>query len=400
MSAAVEPSEERRDVSEASVRNRRRLIPRFRLRTLFVGAVLMSLLLGWYGRHVYRVRQERAAAERLRQVGAKLAMPTFDYAGATLPADLYGWFPWFYVDEHTSVTLDSLDGATDADTQHLAQLRGLQTVRLSGEGFTDEALRGAADVKSLDYLVLELTSVTGEGFAELAGHERLRALKIGPSARPRGDRVFEHVDHLSNLEMLYATGENLTVEGMRAVAKLERLERFYADGVSWIEPDALDELANSPSLQDLRIVMVPPGNLGDRELAALCEIETLERLAVTADRATDAGFANLAKLSRLRELHVIAPDVTAAGARTLAQFKTLERVALPDASTDATLDALRALPKLEHVYLPAGVSREAAQRFANEHPECEVIRNDPAYPFERYTAESAGEAEQAGEASD
>jgi hypothetical protein len=90
-------------------------------------------------------------------------------------------------------------------------------------------------------------------------------------------------------------------------------------------------------------------------------------------------------------MHVIAPNVTEAGARTLAQMRTLERISLPGSSTDATLDSLRALPRLEHVYLPAGVSREAAQRFANDHPACEVIRNDPGFPFERYSAEADGE---------
>jgi hypothetical protein len=396
MNVVAEPTEARGAGLNGPARERRRLIPRFRLRTLFVATVLMSLLLGWYGRHVYRVRQERAAAEALRQVGAGLTMPTFDYAGATLPADLYGWFPWFYVEEHTSVSLDSMDGASDADTQHLARLRGLRTIRLIGDGFTDEALRGAADARSLDYLVLEGTSITGQGLTELTGHERLRALHFGPSALPRGAHILESVDTLPNLTNVMTIGEPLTVEGMRALAKIEHLERFRAHNVPWIEPGALDELANSPRLNDLQIYTLPACVLGDPEFAALCEVETLERLALTGPQATDAGFARIADLPNLREVHVIAPNVTEAGARTLAQMKTLERVALPGSSTDATLESLSALPKLEYVYLPAGVSREAAQRFANDHPDCEVIRNDPGFPFERYSAEPAVEGEQVG----
>jgi hypothetical protein len=33
---------------------------------------------------------------------------------------------------------------------------------------------------------------------------------------------------------------------------------------------------------------------------------------------------------------------------------------------------LRDLPNLQKVVLPGGVSREAAQRFANDRPDCEV----------------------------
>lgn len=383
------------------IRKRRRLIPRFRLRTLFVAGVLMSLLLGWYGRHVYRVRQERAAAEALRQVGAGLTMPTFEYAGATFPADLYGWFPWFYREDHTSVTLDSADGATDADLKHASELPRLNTLRLTGKEFTDKGLRQAGEFRSLSGLYFEATSVTGDGLASFEGRERLIFLEfVATSASGRSANIFERVEAMPNLTTVRTWREPITVEGMQATAKLDRLDRMHAFDVPRIERGALDELAKAPRLEELRLHSLPRVSSGDEELAAVCRIESLRVLAMTCPQATDAGFARLADLPNLHEVQVIAPNVTEAGARTLAQIETLERVMLPASSTDATLESLRALPNLEWVYLPAGVSREAAQRFANDHPDCEVIRNVPGFPNERYSAEPAADIEQTGVASD
>lgn len=392
MSIAEAP-EEAAAVESRPAPKRRRLLPRFRLRTLFVAGVLMSLALGWYGRHVYRVRQERAAAEALRQVGAQLTMPTFEYAGMTLPADLYGWFPWFYVEQHTSVSLDSADGATDADLAHASRLRGLSWIRLTGAEFTDQGLRNAGDFSSLSSLCFEATSVTGDGLAEFEGRERVAFLEFNGSASGKSAKIFECVDSMRNLTTVRTWREPLTVEGMRAIAKLEHLERLHAFDVPWIEPGALDELANAPRLERLHVLPLPNRPLGDEALVTVSGIESVQVLAIACSQATDFGFAKLVALPNLRELHVLCPNVTDAGIEALAEVKTLEQITMSDyALTDRSLDSLRGLPNLTKVVLPGGVSREAAQRFANDRSQCEVWYPDPRGWHIRLEPQTAGES--------
>lgn len=381
------------NISTAPSRKRRRLIPRFRLRTLFVATVLMSLLLGWYGRHVYRVRQERAAAEALRRVGAQLTMPTFEYAGATLPADLYGWFPWFYVEEHTSVSLDSADGASDADLAHASRLPGLTWIRLTGADFTDQGLRNADDFRSLSSLCLESSSVTGDGLAAFGGRKRLAFLEFNGSASGKSARIFERIDALPNLTTVRTWREPLTVEGMRATAKLEHLTRLDAYDVPRIESGALGELAKARRLEQLRLLPLPNRPLGDEALVAVSGIESVQVLAISCSQATDSGFAKLVALPNLRELHVLCPNVTDAGVEALAGVKTLEQITMSHyALTDRSLHSLRGLPNLAKVVLPGGVSREAAQRFANDRPQCAVWYPHPGSWHIRLEPEIADEA--------
>ncbi|HEV7279490.1 MAG TPA: hypothetical protein VGN57_04685 [Pirellulaceae bacterium] len=377
MSVESDVTDDQADVLREPVRKRRRLIPQFRLRTLFVAAVLMSLLLGWYGRHVYRVRQERAAAEELRRVGAQLSTATFEYGGMTLPADLYGLLPWFYVEEHTFVALDSAKGASDEDTRYLGGLRGVRSLMLKGDGFTDEALRSLGPVPSLDLLYLQETRITGEGLADLAARDQVTQLRCFSGSPTEPSRILDRIDALPNLSILLVSQEPLTVEGMRATASLQNLFSFNAQRVTSAEPGAFAELARAPRLRELQVESFPVAPFGDEELSALCEIESLESLALPGHQVTDAGFARLADLPKLRALFIRCPKVTDEGAKTLAEIATLEQVALNYAVTDAALVPLRDLPNLAQVFLPISVSREGAQRFANDRPECEVWHSDP-----------------------
>ena len=71
---AVTKSEARPRTDEAalSFSKRRSRLPRFGLRSLFVVALLFCLLFAWIGRNLYRVRQEEAAIEALKQAGATI----------------------------------------------------------------------------------------------------------------------------------------------------------------------------------------------------------------------------------------------------------------------------------------------------------------------------------------
>jgi hypothetical protein len=113
---------------------------------------------------------------------------------------------------------------------------------------------------------------------------------------------------------------------------------------------------------------------------------------MTCPLATDAGFAHIAELPNLRNLHVTCPNVTDAGFETLAEIETLEWVTIDYSVTDAAFDTLRGLPNLKQVNLPASVSRVGAQRFANERPDCIVIRSDPTTPHERFSPETVNDS--------
>lgn len=68
---------------------------------------------------------------------------------------------------------------TDVGVRHLAELRTLRILDLSGSQLTDEGLASLASLEQLEELWLNETAVTDEGLIHLRGMKRLRYLDLG-----------------------------------------------------------------------------------------------------------------------------------------------------------------------------------------------------------------------------
>src|SRR4029077_11509866 len=82
------------------------------------------------------------------------------------------------LDKLTSLTFGSHGNQADGAGKELSAMKGLVTLRLGGEGLTDEGVRGLVGLENLTTLDLSHTVVTGAGCKNLATLVKLTTLKL------------------------------------------------------------------------------------------------------------------------------------------------------------------------------------------------------------------------------
>ena len=130
--------------------------------------------------------------------------------------------------------------------------------------------------------------------------------------------------HFTNLRSLDVTWSYVEDEGMRSLAGMTKLRKFWA--------------------RDTRI--------GDKTLKILGSLRELEDLDVGGTDITEAGIAHMAGLTRLRKLNILGADFTDAGLDSLAGMKNLESLNLYRTKvSNAGLEKLKQFPNLKEVDL-------------------------------------------------
>ena len=321
----------------ATVRGRSWL-PRFGLRTALIVALVFCLLMGWVGRNAYRVRQEDAAIETLRQAGATIYIRSgdeVDYHPATpysLEPPKWESLPSFPMRllglsgpaEVTSVRIhddlpkgESLDAALTA----LALFPDVETIEFSGTAFDDKSLDSLTPLENLRELSVYSTKITGDRLAR--------------------------------------------------VPSLARLRRLWLSG---LEPPLAPVLASMPELRDVQMYRMPASRADIEALASLPHLESLNLLQV---RPTDEGaYAPLAKAQSLKRLLLFSSPVSDAETKALAKLTRLERLQIAGI-TDAGARELAPLTNLRWVEFRKPVSLAAAREYSATHERCVVTAWPP-----------------------
>jgi hypothetical protein len=222
-------------------------------------------------------------------------------------------------------------GATiKIDTAGLAWMRALLgeegfqkvgLVALSGRQFTDDDMAQVEQLRSLDWLTIENTSITDAGLA------RLHSLTC-----------------LDDLEL--ADNEKITDDGLRHLAGLKRLLYLDLTGAQVRGPG----LAHLRSLPELHVVNLNNSSVTDKGIERLSHVCSLFDIDLEGcGRVTDAGLRPLANCPNLRSVGLERTHVTDAGLDALARVKTLELVTLDETRvTEAGIHRLQsALPNVE-----------------------------------------------------
>jgi len=142
----------------------------FRLRTLLLLVVLVSVGMSWFTVKLHRARRQRAAVQGILGSGGSV-LYDYDYVDdgrVTLGGQPPGpaWLREtlgvdFFCDVKTVLLL------SDAGAEHLEGLTSVEWVVLDGPGVTDAVLDRLKGASRLRHLILVDTSVTDEGVKEL-----------------------------------------------------------------------------------------------------------------------------------------------------------------------------------------------------------------------------------------
>lgn len=206
---------------------------------------------------------------------------------------------------------------------------------------------------------------TAEGLSQLGRLSRLRRLFIRGGWKFKNDDLafLEGLTELEVLELRHLYKLTAGIAG--TLVKLSKLRLLELGGITMTD-GAAKKLAKLP----LEAVSLDLGKIGDKGLAALATVKTLERLGMTyrVGEITDAGLMALAGHERLEELSLKIQTATAAGFEALAQIPSLKRLQIhvdPNSPVeDAMVRALASAPALEElgfaIYCNLGPVTDAA----------------------------------------
>ena len=334
----------------------RRLIPRFRVRSLILIILAVGGPLGWWA---------NAALVQRRAVAAITA------AGGEVHYD-WGWDPeysiplapsrarppgpgWLVerlgVDFVASVASVRLvggqgDKATDALMEQVGRLTRLQRLDLNGCGAVTNA--GVAHLRHLDRmrdLDLRGTGADGDALRHVAGMTSLRKLEL-PS-RPVSDADLARLANLTGLEWLQGHScRKVTDAGLMHLRGLTRLKTLALVPAP-ITSKGLTALRDMTQLESLYL---PFSAVAD--LAPVGHLAGLARLNLTGAPIDDAGLAPIATMTRMESVTLSKTRVTDAGLEHLRGLKNIDTLAISHLAVgDAGMAAVGTLTNLVNLYL-------------------------------------------------
>jgi Leucine-rich repeat (LRR) protein len=281
-----------------------RSLLRFRLRTLLLAVLVISVGMGIY---VKRVKKQQESISAVKRLGG---WAYYDYEvkedGQYDPQG-ESWVPawlrkrladdYFHpvvqvnmvYNDDTGKRLDNLK-TTDEVLSHLDGLPRLEMLLLHGTQASDKGLVHVGKLTNLRRLLMwDAHDVTDAGVAHLAGCRKLEYLHLSESQiGDESARVFSQLPRLKGLSL---QGNNLTDEGLVHLGEMTQLTDL------WI--GCMDERRSK---------------LTDDGLAHLANLTELDTLEVQRSQVTNDGLSHLTGLKKLRWLILDSTQVTDASA--------------------------------------------------------------------------------------
>lgn len=305
------------------------------------------------------------------------------------------WQRWLFGRDYQNIQQVDLADCDDPDAYipHLIGLPHLEVLVVGGLSVSDHHIARLRSSRSLKWLVLDSTMVTGEALAEL--QKNLPDLRVVRSPRRafailRRDAVAgvsdeprylacpaglewldaDHFRTLTELRIGHAVPSNESLAWLPTLQDVEELE---------LKGDLTDDdLRHLRPLTKLRQLTMVYAAITDAGLARIAQISDLEGLGfLWATRFTDAGMANLKALPRIRVLGLTASNITDDGLVHIARLSSLEELGLGGTRvTDAGMAHLRSLRSVRVLVLDSTQVGDAGLAQIKDLPNLEQLALD------------------------
>jgi hypothetical protein len=257
---------------------------------------------------------------------------------------------------------------------HILRLPRLKSLILGGESFRDEHLLQLQSLRALDYVILDTTSVTDRGIADLKV-QLPTLLKVHRSIRQALEQISQHrgglkttrtpgnvglrqrfgddhfrdagsyacfsdpgfddddmalMKHFPNVDFFGLYRSGVTDAGLRHLAQLPKLTNLHIQGpgekqhVSFASTDELSRtqitsraLIHLGGLTNLEYVRLTRTQVDGADLLHLQALPKLKTLILTSTSVSDTDIEILSAMSQLEELDVVHTSVTADGVERL-----------------------------------------------------------------------------------
>lgn len=230
---------------------------------------------------------------------------TFEVGPFTMCSLEYGWVK--------AIHAQSFKEMNDDHMAMLPRLRQLQWLEVENSGVTDAGLAHLTRNRMLTDLSLSGTKITDEGLKSLV--------------------------RLPRLNRLWLNGLRISGEGIRTLYSAKRLTRLGISNTPL--PKGTLQMLNPIGLKHLEI---RNSRIGEEELAAIGELQSLETLDLSNNPFLGPGLHHLAKLESLVELNLSRTAVTDLDALRLMEFpESLKKIDLTRARvSESVAEGLRA----------------------------------------------------------
>ena len=166
------------------------------------------------------------------------------------------------------------------------------------------------------------------------------------------DTALEEIASGNSLTSLSLVGAPaVSSEGLQRTASRNSIKALFLSGVPGIDglfPEA------EKTFDNLKTATLSGRQFGDATAAQLAKIKSLTLIQWTRGALTDDGVEQLTNCDSLRGLWIIDCPIT-----------------------DAAVDYLRGMPKLEELVLRADISDEAIEKFRAARPDCQLTAGRP-----------------------
>lgn len=324
--------------------------------------------------HGYEVRISESG---LQNLSVAKSLTTLDLSGTGITDSALANFPCL---EHLE-SLSLREVPIDAGITHLDRLPNLKMLDLRSTLITDETLDSFHPSKSLRFLALDNTLVSGVGLRRL--QERM------PDTQISGAKISEEARVIARL-----------------FCKLQiPMHRDYNDEISMLDfrrrEHLLETLPTVLRLKSLKQLCIGR-EATDEVLKQVAEISSLETINLWKSQVSENGLQSLLGLPELKKLKIVQTELSAKARSSLADFTRLEGLSFIDTMiSDEDLRILKTMPNLQHLYLDGTQVTKACLKYMEEltelrtlsvkrskiapndltefeemHPNCEVIIGD------------------------
>ncbi|QVL31325.1 hypothetical protein KIH39_21130 [Telmatocola sphagniphila] len=264
--------------------------------------------------------------------------------------------------------LTNCPGVFDQGLAYIGELKNLQVLKLNGTSITGDGFGFLKDLKNLTTLELPNQNFTTKQLAPLMALPNLERINC-----LNGENLYfklKNLEGLKNLKELDLTSpdmvgfdplmflphfkklESLKVNNpaSRSLPKVGELVELRTLQMTGIYYSRLDQWRPLSNLKELRELTISSGMLDDTKLVVLRELSNLEKLHLNCPRLTDKGIGRVRDYGKLRDLSLADCGISDATLESIGDMKELEELDLTGTQiTDAGLAKLKEMEELRNL---------------------------------------------------